>query len=82
MDALATDRKDGDLARITLALTCRRDGDLRRLAAIWRPGGQPITSLKPDGVGRLPWHQRTIDITYGWRGRLTGLIPNRIVRLR
>jgi hypothetical protein len=81
-NALTTDRKNGDLHRITLALSCQRDGDLRRLAAIWRPGGQPIVSLKPDGVGRLPWHERTIDITYGWRGRLIGLIPNRIVRLR
>jgi hypothetical protein len=82
IDALAVDRKDGALDKISLALSCKRDGNLRRLAAIWRPGGHPITSLKPDGVGRLPWHAPTIDITYGWRGRLTGLVPDRLIRLR
>ena len=82
IDGLAIDRRHGVLDQITLALSCKRDGNLRRLAAIWRPGGHPISSLKPDGVGRLPWHAPTTDITYGWRGHLTGLIPNRIVRLR
>jgi hypothetical protein len=82
VDALTVDRKDGALHRVALATSCKRSGDLRRLASIWRPGGQPITSLRPDATARLPWGAHTIDITYGWRGRLTALIPYKIVRLR
>jgi hypothetical protein len=82
IDTLTTDRQDGDLHRITVAMSCRRDGDLRRFAAIWRPGGQAITSLKPNGVGRLPWHAATIDLTYTRHGRILGLVPNHLVRLR
>jgi hypothetical protein len=82
IDALAIDRRHGNLNQIALALTCKRSGDLRRLASIWRPGGRPLTSLHPDGVGRLSWHAPTIDVIYGWHGRLLGLVPDRLIRLR
>jgi hypothetical protein len=82
LDSLTVDRKDGALHRVALATSCKRSGDLRRLASIWRPGGQPLTSLRPDATARLPWKAHTIDLTYGWHGRLTALIPYKIVRLR
>lgn len=83
INALATHRRHGSVHRIALALSCTRGDQLRRLAAIWRPGGKPITTLRPDGVGRLPWHKPTIDLTYGWRGRIVGLSGERsLIRLR
>ena len=81
IDALATHRRHGTVHRITLAISCTRNDQLRRLAAIWRPGGKPITSLRPDGIGRLPWSKPTIDLTYGWRGGIVGLTPNTLIRL-
>lgn len=82
VDALATDRGSGHLSRVTLAISCERNGELRRLAAMWRAGGKPITSLRPDGVGRLPWGANTLDIIHGWRHRLVGLNSRYLVRLR
>lgn len=81
LTSMSTWSVQGELRRIAVTLSCDSASGIEQKAAMWRPNGQSITALQPDGLGALPYRQATLDTFFTGSGQLMALTPKYLYRM-